>query len=71
MWGLQMGLQEPHRIKQRQKPSPAAMGKKSVWQEHSLGTEGLQEASCVRKAPEVLSGARRGCAISNIGVSQI
>lgn len=67
----EMGLQEPHGIKQRQIPSSAPVGKESLWQEHSLGTEGLQEASCVGKAPEVLSGARRGCAISIEGAFQI
>lgn len=58
-------------IKQRQIPSPTPMEKRSLWQEHSVGTEGLQEASCMGKAPKVLSEARRGCAISILGVFEI
>lgn len=66
----EMGLQEPHSIQQGRIPSPAPAGK-SPWQECSLGTEGLQGASSAGRAPEELSAAGRGCAISILGVLQI
>lgn len=47
------------------------MEKKGLWQKYSMGTEGLQEASSMEKVPKVLSGARRGYAISILGVFQI